>query len=421
MIVDAWAEQGESGLRDLKKVATREERVARLMKAVRAEGLRQTDGSFFGGLLDSRFGADGLVDHLIPLLESLRKRPIEGGAASLFDALLYIANCHATGVPGINARVLAALCGIPPFRTSSAIVEPLGREVGAAESHGHVLTRHKRVAEAIVVAAHRLGADLAQVWERLVKTTVAEAKEERIGDTYSMIVLAGSHLMKDLPKALGEDLRGEIAISAGKAAVKAVPEWTGAVSALARAYRSAGYAQDAFKLFKERLPGVSKTVDQERVMRGYFNEWSACAGQLTGRDWSIKDVWLAAISLSDVLPGPVTTKDVKLSCSGLASAFERLSMGAPAGVYAKGRRAATHIGWQGALDHRARRTFSDHQKRLDQAGTPKPADNEKAMAWLADGASAAWRELGDPDLRRLAKNENGRLSFNMLKLLLVQK
>jgi hypothetical protein len=56
-------------------------------------------------------------------------------------------------MPGLDRRVLAALCDLRPHLVSSAVVAPLGRELGAAESRGHVLTRHRNVAKAAVVAS----------------------------------------------------------------------------------------------------------------------------------------------------------------------------------------------------------------------------------------------------------------------------
>ncbi|MDG2532805.1 SIR2 family protein [Sphingomonas sp. HITSZ_GF] len=418
LIVDAWAAQGEDGLRALSGIGTRDARIRRFMDAIGAQSGQAEQGSFFGGLLDTRFGATGLVDHLMPLLEFLKGRSIEGGTGTLLDALLYIACCHATGMIGLNVRVLALLCGVPPYRVSGAVMAPLGRELGAAEIRGHARTRHKHVADAIMVAANRLGADLRAIWPQLIDATVRSAEDEKIGDTFSQIILAGSRLKRDLPQGLSADLRDEIAIAAAEAAVVAMPKWTGVISALAHALRSAGYSQEAFDLLKKKLPTLKNTVDKEMVVRGYFYEWSACAGNLGGRQGSVMDAWLAAISLSDLLPVELTFEQAKMSCAGLGSVFKRLA-GDASGTYAKGRRAVIDLGWRAKPDQRATGILSGHQRELDAADIPKPADIDQAISWLTEAAFAAQEELQDPLLRGL---KEGRLAFTRLRtLLLVQK
>jgi hypothetical protein len=418
MIVDAWAAQGEEGLRALGSTASRDARIRKFMDAVGAQDGQPGQGSFFGGLLDTRFGAKGLVDHLVPLLEFLRTRPIEGGTGTLFDALLYIACCHATGMIGLNVRVLAMLCGLPAFRVSGAIMTPLGIELGASEVRGHALTRHKRVADAILVAADRLDADLSAIWPRLIDATVKSSDDEKVGDTFSQIILAGSRLKRDLPQELSEGLRDEIAIAAAEAAVVAMPTWTGVISALAHALRSAGHPQEAFDLLRTKLPTLKNTVDKAIVVRGYFYEWSTCAGNLPGRQGSVMDAWLAAISLSDLLPVELTFEQAKMSCAGLGSVFRRLA-GDATGTYAKGRRAVIDLGWLAKPDQRATGILAGHQRELDASGISKSADIDQAISWLTDAAFAAQEELQDPLLRNL---KEGRLAFTRLKaLLLVQK
>jgi hypothetical protein len=413
LVVDSWAAQGDEGLRALKGVKTREGRVAKFVQAARAQDVRRGEGSFFGGLLDTRFGAAGLVDHLLPLLEPLRGRPIDGGAATLFDALLYVANCHATGMSGLEIRVLAALCGVPVYRVGAAVIAPLGREIGAAESRGHVLTRHKRVAEAVVVASDRLGADLCAVWRKIVEMTVRVSKLERVGETFSSTIHAGARLKRDLPQALDPDLRGEIGIAAAEAAMAAMPEWSSTIIDSARALRFGGYLKDACDLLQRKIPDLKNTVDKARNIRGYFHEWGTCAGNLGDRRGSGVDIWLHAYSLSDALSVDVTLERVKLSCASLGVALGHLIDGAPDSVYARGRRAVNELGWQTNPDPKTAGYLARHKQQADALGTPKPADNDEALAWLAEAASAAWRVLDDASLRALQKD--GRLTFQRLR------
>jgi hypothetical protein len=414
LVVDAWAAQGEDGLRALKDAATREIRVAMLVRAAGVQDVQQGEGSFFGGLLETRFGAAGLVDHLLPLLEPLRNRRLESGTGTLFDSLLYVANCHATGMPGLDKPVLADLVGVPPWRLASLVLHPLGVELGIAESSQYVLTRHRKTAAAILeVAATRYGIDLSVYWRAMVKAMVSFGRVTKVGPTYGMIVHAGARLKRDLPQALAPDLRGEIGIAAAEAAMAAVPKWSSTIVDLARALRSAGYPQDACDLLRRKIPDLKKSLDKAQNIRSYFYEWSTSSGNLGDRQGSIMSAWLAACSLSDALPVDVTSKDAKVSCAGLGVAFEHLIDGRPCSVYAKGRRAVTELGWQTSPDQRTASYFARYEREVDALGTPKPVDNGEALRWLAEAAFAAWQELDDSFLRSL--KSDGQLTFQRLQ------
>ncbi|MDT0684506.1 SIR2 family protein [Roseicyclus sp. F158] len=418
LVVDAWAEQGDAGLRGLMSSKSREERIARLVAATKAQDVRGGDGSFFGGLLDTRFSSKALVDHLVLLMDPLRHQPVEGGSGTLYDALLYTANCHAVGMPGLDRRLLALLCDLNAHSVSSAVISRLGRELGAAESRGHVLTRHKRVAQSVVEAgASKFGTDLSKTWRNLVTATVELSRKERVGESFGSMVHAGARLKRQLPEALVEDLRGEIGIAAAEAAVEAMPEWSSTVVDFARALRFARYPDEACDLLKKRLPTLKGTVDLRQNIRGYFYEGGTCAGNLGTRQGYIANAWLAAYSLSESLPPEVTVENAKVSCAGLGVAFEFLVGGVADGNFAKSRRAATELGWQTKPDPRTAGYFERHESELDAIGTPKPADNDEALVWLATAAHAAWQELEDPFLKNKLKSD-GQFTFTKLRKLL---
>ncbi|MGM0584750.1 MAG: SIR2 family protein [Pseudomonadota bacterium] len=418
LVIDAWAEQGDAGLRGLMSSKTREERIARLVAATKAQDVRGGDGSFFGGLLDTRFSSKALVDHLVLLMEPLRHQPVEGGSGTLYDALLYVANCHAVGMPGLDRRVLASLCDLNVHSISSAVVSRLGRELGAAESRGHVLTRHKRVADSIVVAAgSRLGTDLVGVWRALVEHTARLGRSNEVSSqNHGKIIHAGAYLKRQLPHALDEDLRGDIGIAAAEAAVEAMPEWSSTVTDLARALRRARYPAEACQVLKERLPKLKGTVDLHQNIRGYFHEWGKCSGNLQTRSGSALNAWLSSYSLSDSLPPELTLKHASLCCAGLGKSFRHLVGGNADGAYAKGGRAIIEIGWQAQPDIEIASDFETLEFEFDEINAPKPSNQKEAVEWLSEAAFAAWQELEDPFLRSL--NRDGRLAFTKLRKLL---
>lgn len=414
LVIDAWAHQGDEGLRSLKHEASRDDRIEKLMTSVRSQDLRRGEGSFFGGLLDTRFSPGALLEHVAILMKKLQQQEVDGGDGSLYDALLYIANCHAIGMAGLDKRVLASLCDLSVDKVFQAIIAKLGRELGAAESRGHVLARHRRVAEAVTTAAAlHFHSDLQHIWGRLVTETINLSRRERVGDSFGPMVHSGVKLKRFLPSTLPDDLRGEIGIAAAEAAMTGKPEWSSTIIDFARALRFAGYFSEACEAMRERIPLLDKAIDRNKNIRGYFYEWSTCAGKLETRQGSIVGAWLAAYSLSDCLKVDLTLDQVNRSCAGLGVAFGRLHANKSHSVFAKGRRAVTELGRKVVLSERAARYFDKYERELDELGTPMPEDNGEALAWLGAAAQAAHGELEDEMLRDLQKD--GKLSFSYLR------
>ena len=124
-------------------------------------------------------------------------------------------------------------------------------------------------------------------------------------DNHGKIIHAGARLKRQLPPSLDDDLRGEIGIAAAEAPVAAMPERSSTVVDLARALRYARHPAEACDLLRKRLPTLKGTVDLRQIIRGYFYEWSTCAGNLKTRQGSIIDAWLASFSpLRKLLLGP---------------------------------------------------------------------------------------------------------------------
>ncbi|HYP28949.1 MAG TPA: SIR2 family protein, partial [Blastocatellia bacterium] len=288
-VVSAWEQFGSDGLRELSAISDTAQRVADLISAIGdakdklAEQQRQhrpQDGSFFGGLLAVRFGQNGLQAHVRDFLLRLLNMPIQQGKSfSLFDALLYVAACHGTGIPGIDERVLADLVGVPREWVQRQVVRPLGEEAAAVDSAGQVLTRHSQVAAAILVEAeHTFGIDLAEVWAQLVLQVVLARRDIRFVHRFSEIIHAGPRLQRVLPQQLSDDRRKAIAIAAAKASISAEPERLIYVIDLGRTYRRAEMIGQAVAIFRDNLNDIKSKVDFESTIRGYWYEWGVCEG-----------------------------------------------------------------------------------------------------------------------------------------------
>jgi hypothetical protein len=427
VIVEAWRNCGKDGLRELAAITSGAQQVEAFVQAVRdvskGHSPARLEGSLFGGLLAVRFGQNGLKAHVRSLLDRLQKKPIEGSNLTFFDALLYVAACHAGNVqPGLNASVLADLVGVPREWVQSRVVRPLGEEAAAVSAAGHVLTRHSKVAAAIVVEAEQsLDVDLSEVWSTLVRQTVRTSRDIQIGESFSPIVHAGARLQKELPQELPEQRRKAIAIATSDAAVEHMVEWLGCITNLGKTYRQAGDSSKAVEVFRKNLPSITSKVDYLKGVRPFWNEWSVCEGMRgSEKEHTLADIWLCGLSISDHLnPVPVTEDDLKIACAGLGFAFGRLHEPQPNFPYARGRRASVYLGRLATQDPNALRRFDLAERALDEIGTPHPKNLEQAILWLANAVVQAGREIRDPFLRSLAKP--AQVTFTQLQKFLSNK
>ena len=428
-VVSSWEQFGIDGLRELAAIGDPEQRVAAFESAVNdAEILgEQTqspllqDGSFFGGLLTVRFGQNGLQAHVRDFLMRLAEVKIEFSKNTLFDALLYVAACHGTGIPGIDERVLADLVKVPREWVQRLLVRPLGTEAVAVQNAGHVFTRHSKVAAAILVEAENsLGVDLSEVWTQLVRGTAETSKTDRLSNaTHSKILHAASRLQLTLPPKISEARRKAIAIAVGKTAMAALPNRIDVIDSLSRAYRQARNFEAAAKLFRDNYQHISEKDDFEDKGRGFYSEWGVCeGGRGTSAQHALANAWLAGLALSDYLTLRLTLKDCAVICAGIGVPFGRLASSNPNSPYAKARRAVAILGKLASPDERASHNLETHVRESDKINTPIPANNQEAIEWLKTAVKQVGNELTDPLLTSLIGPRN--ISFNYLQNTLVK-
>lgn len=422
MLVEAWRKYGSDGLRELASLPNTDKQVAALLDAVHGATAARDEGSFFGGLLAVRFGPDGLRNHVVALLTRLKESQIENSKCNLFDALLYIAACHAVGIPGLDEKVLADLVSVDREWVQTLVVNPLGEEAAGVRSRGRVLTRHSIVAAAIFVAAHEVfKVDLAEVWVRIVRQTIATDREVRLEMRwFSQVILIGPRIQRELPRQLPEKLRNEIAIAAAQVAAEQKPEWLGCIVNLGKTYRNAGDFTTAVQVFRVNLFTAQSKVDFADVIRGYWYEWGVGEGSVgNGASHRGSDSWLQGLSLSDHLEvAPITPEQVNLIFAGLGVAFGKLAESSPECPFARARRASAFLGRLSIKmltrpDPKGSGYFEKYDREADRIHTPYPKSIEEAIVWLTAAVAQAGRELPDPFLKALLKPE--KLSFNMLR------
>lgn len=419
LLVGSWRRHGTKGLRELASLSGADEQVAALLKAVQGTTPVRDEGSFFGGLLAVRFGPAGLRAHVVLLLTRLKDARIENSTRTLFDALLYVAACHAIGIPGIDERVLADLVEVPRDWIQTLVVNPLGEEAAAVRSAGHVFTRHSKVAAAILVAAEQdLGADIAEVWSAIVRQTVRTSVTGGVSrQTHGDSVNACLRLQRELPQQFTERRRLEIAIATAKADIAAEPDKLKPVNNLCKVYRECGDLASAEKVFRGNVETAPRKADSAEVIRSFWFEWGVVRGQLN-RDGSHQgsDAWIQGLSISDHFKfAPIDFDRVKRSCNGLGEAFKKLARFRSDCPFARGMRAVAYLGrlTKPHPHDENLKFFGFHDRDGAAFGATNPKNFETSVSWLTTAVAQAGRELQDPFLKALLKPEQ--VSFNMLR------
>lgn len=416
-LIGAWQKYGSDGLRELASLPSADQQVAALLDAVHGAAAARDEGSFFGGLLAVRFGPDGLRNHVVSLLTRLKGARIENSNRNLFDALLYVAACHAVGIPGLDEKVLADLVWVDREWVQTLVVNPLGEEAAAVRSAGQVMTRHSKVAAAILVAAEQeLGADITEVWSAIVRQTVRTGLDVQMDRRwFSNIIHAGPRLQRELPHQFTEQRRKEIAVAAAKASVAAEDDRLSRIVDLGKTYRNAGDFAAAVQVFRDNVSDLSTKVDFDSDVRGYWYEWGVAEGT-AGNESSHRVVgaWLQGLSLADHLKtAPITSQQTKLSCAGVGVAFGKLAELRSDCPFSLGRRASAYLGRLTPFDAKAVDYFNRADREADKVHTPHPKNIEEAIGWLTTAVAQAGRELEDPFLKALLKPEQ--VTFNMLR------
>ncbi|MBV6498941.1 MAG: hypothetical protein CJBNEKGG_01171 [Prosthecobacter sp.] len=417
MLVEAWRKCGADGLRELAALGTADKQVTALLQAVQGDAAKGDEGSFFGGLLDVRFGPEGLRNHIVSLLTRLKEEKIHKSERTLFDALVFVAACHAVGIRGLDEKVLADLVGVDREWVQTLVVDLLGEEAAAVRSAGHVFTRHRNVAAAILVAAEQaLGANIAEVWKAIVRQTIRTSSDGGVSrQTHAKIVHAAPNLQRSLPPQFTEQRRKEIAVAAADVAIEADDEGRlSYIVDLGKTYRNAGDFAAAVQVFRDNLPTAPSKVDFAEVIRGYWYEWGGCEGRLGQESHhALSNAWVCGLSLSNLETTNISEEQVKLSCAGTGVALGKLAATRPDCPFARGRRATAFLGLLSNPDEKGRRFFESDHRDADKIHTPYPKSIEEAIAWLTTAVAQAGRELQDPFLKALLKPEH--VSFNMLR------
>jgi len=278
-----------------------EKRARSLLEAAQREAT-VPGGALFGALLTVRLG-DDLHNHARLLIERLGKRTIPSGG-TLRDALNYIAAMHAEGLEFLSRPVLASALGCPLERLRRDVLIPLGNEAAATVTSKFILTRHRRIAQAIISVSQSLGLETDGLFIALAVGATDAARSQHF------IPPNISSWRNNLPDHFFNNGRQDLAILIAEALYERETSDSKRLVKLAQLVRKADDPERAMELF-EQYPHATN-------LRGFYHEWATTAGNCDDQGGA---VLLDAYSLSDGCDSvPPNNEQVKLSLAGLGVA-----------------------------------------------------------------------------------------------------
>ncbi|MEA2932649.1 MAG: hypothetical protein QOI56_1434 [Actinomycetota bacterium] len=325
------------------------------------------DATLLGGILDQRFGADALPDHVATLIAPL--------ADADLDAFLSVAVADACDFDGVDLAVVADLAGVD--RSEAPAIRRRLVDHGVGSGSGPALrSRHPAIAKAAVrlVDAGRVrDRNLDDVWRRLVQSMAKVGRElgPLVSDGPIMTcgpVLAGRYERFGIPR----DGADRVARVVADEAAVAMGDRFSLFSVLqARTYRLGGLPAEASAILRKAFPEDVQKQDWDRMGRGFLYELAlaeAAQGHL------LETITLAGLSMADARRfGPVTYTDAKIALVEIGEACLKMDEAQLLPRYAGLLRAAAVMSptvtpkW----DQPTRARFRAYTERADELDLPE--------------------------------------------------
>ncbi len=419
-VVNAWERANCLGELESFSVA---ERADYLWSAASMKG-KLSDATFFGGILETRFRAEGLRDHVGRLMRRLREKNNRIGSkgGTLFDAFLYAAAADAVGIPGIDLNVIADLLGVDRRDRRTKILTPLGLEAVGTGSGTALRTRHPAIAKAaIIIAEEELEEDLEEVYKDIVRGT-AETRVEIPVTPFAEVLHCAPILLTTLPElGIPFDRAKGIAIAVADEAERAGEDSDFLVFTVTRAktYREAGDNIGATQILRLAIPTALARRDWSSMGRSYINELAVCEGKIGN---PLISFWLGGLSVLDIKTvDSISRERAKISLASMGSVCNKHTVLYGEELYAKTLRAVVMLGMPIAPDNRTQRNFQQYKKRADELGIVT-CDFNTAFEWLEDAMRITFERITDSEILKLTERLGitypKQISFQKLRSLL---
>jgi predicted phosphodiesterase len=399
-IISAWAAYGNEGLKTLDGIQP-DDATTQLLSAAKSEEVNTGEGSFFGAILQVRWGK-GLKEHIYSLLKNLEKKTVSSGK-TLLDAFAYIAAMHAEDLQVLSKDVLAGVLGIPIQELKKKVLGPLGEEAAIATTAHMVFTRHRAIANiTLKILSEKFDIDSSNLYFELIEEVNQAFNEKRYFiprmGTWNYL---SSHFFNKGEKALG--------IRLAQLMHDISPQNAYFIVNLANLYRQAEQPQQGIKVFRS---APSKILRYERP---YFSEWGTVEGNYG--NYAI-GVCLTAFSLSDQASRrPPDNENARIALTGISLAFAELYGRYNRFVFAEACGAVVQLGLIVEKDPKMVPLFLRNQSCAKGAGVEDVPPNI-ALEHFQVGIRAAWEMREEELCLPVAITSIDELTFNGLARLL---
>ncbi|MBL8110933.1 MAG: hypothetical protein JNJ96_14815, partial [Anaerolineales bacterium] len=423
-VIMAWEEAKCLGeLADL----TNEKRVERLWSAATGAG-NIADKTFFGGILDTRFAAEGLIDHVGKLMQRLQgdDKKIGNRGYTLYDAFLYAAAMDAIDIEGLDLNIIADLVGVEWKNRRPQILMPLGSEAAGTGSGTTLRTRHPAIARtAISIVEAEFQTDLEEIYKDIVGSTIevsriiearSKTKEDRIPN-YGKIINCGNFLSRKLQHLkIERDRANQIAITASEEAEKHELDLIANMTSLSKTYREAGHYPKAKNKMRERITHAISCKDWARRGRAFILEFSVVEGYTS----ILHGICLSGLATADIESfSELNIDHAKLCLSGIGVDCRRVKDINKDSIYAKGLRAVAVLG--STIHSDQKKYYLRDAQRANELGVDV-CDFDTAFIWLQNAVREAYLAIDDTDLitfmNQLGITNAGAIKFKKLEKLL---
>jgi len=395
-VVSAWALFGKDGLKTLDglqfEIAT-----SQLLIAAKSEETNSSEGSFFGAILQVRWG-EGLKNHIDSLLKKLEKKSVSSGK-TLLDAFAYICAMHAENLQILSKEVLAGVLEIQIQELKKKVLSPLGEEAAIATTGRMVFTRHRAIANsAIKILSDNFDIDPENLFIDLARTALRSRAQGIFVPNIGNWNYISDHFFENENPSLG--------IRIAQTILEIEPSNPYLIAKLAQLFRKAGQPDQSVQVFRSAPSNTKRD-------RAFYYEWGTAEGN--AGDHAL-DAWLAAFSLSDQVTRQLPDNErAKLSLAGLSLAFAELYDHYNALVFAEACGAAAQLGLLLKLDNKTKSWLSNNQERAKIARVDV-VQPKVALERFHAGVNLAWEQREDDLLDWITPGNS--LTFNGLARLL---
>ena len=395
-VIAAWEKAGCLG--ELAGL-TDEKRADRLWSA--ATGTSSvSDKTFFGGILDTRFSAEGLVGHVGKLMQRLRgdDKKIGDRGYTLYDAFLCAAAMDAIDIEGVDLQVVADLVGVERRHSRAQILMPLGFEAAGTGSGSALRTRHPAIARATVTLAEsEFQTDLEELYKDIVGGSMEAYLEKRHIPNYGNIINVGNILSRKLKELnINRERADQIAVAVAEEVEKIEPDKIANTTSLSKTYREAGRYDESKNALRLSLSRFFSCKDWSEKGRAFILELGVAEGK-TNPMQGIYGVCLSGLAVADIerLNERLTIDHAKLCLSSIGVSIRKMKGLSKNGVYAKGLRAVGMLGATIRSDQK--RYYLQDSQKADELGVDA-CDFDTAFTWLRDAIKEAYLAITDDAL-----------------------